>query len=301
MPLASQPNLVPEIPVTTDLLVESLMPGRTELIRSIFAANGAVAPTILWSPQPHEFQNPMFERFHQLHRQLARPDGTLAPEHASIEAFAELSDWLLILDVEQEGPAFRYRHYGRRIAETYGQDMTGLTTRDFSSHIATFFTAIYCAMLRRREWILSEHEPPRDIFVRAWRRLLAPVMDDAGRIVGMIGVNFPENNLRDGLELLIDPVFITDTEQRVVFANRTARMLFGLPKSTVLGHNLFDLTGIRLPPDLDPMAYLGRRSVHDRIEVTEIDGVCERFAMTMTSALFRSDAYFILVVRILGD
>ncbi len=286
---------------TVDLLVESLMPGRQDAVRRIFAAQGARAPTILWSPEPHELRSPLLTRFAEICQSVARSNGHVHAEDLDLEAFQAVCEWLMLLEEEPDGTAFRYVIYGRGIADVYGKDMTGRTTADFPGHIARFFTALYLASLRRGEWVLSEHEPPRQVFVRAWRRLIVPLVTRTDTPKRLIALNTAENELRAGLELLVDPVFVMDENRVVHYANRSARLLFGISKRPDAKATLSEMTGFDLDLAMSPTEMLGQRRVLRDVEMTVLQNVIHRFAVTVSPAMHRQSVFYVVVCRKLLD
>ncbi|MEL6645383.1 MAG: PAS domain-containing protein [Pseudomonadota bacterium] len=282
-----------------DLLTESLMPGRQDALRGVFNAHGARAPVIIWSPQPQELQSPQIRRFAEICRGIADDQGRVRKSDFKLAAFDQLAAWIMLL--EPENGHYRYIHYGGGIAEFYGRDMTGETTETFTSHIAQFFEALYRAVEERGEWVLSEHEPPAAVFVRSWRRLIVPLMsDDYATVEGFAVANLPENDLRAGLELMVDPVFVLDADQQVHFANRSAHKFFGIETHGTQGATLRDLTGIGLETAQSPEELLSAGAHEDTIELTLRGGIAERLVMTLSAAEHRGTALYIAVMRLLG-
>ncbi|MEL6801024.1 MAG: PAS domain-containing protein [Pseudomonadota bacterium] len=282
-----------------DMLTESLLPGRPDALRRVFNAHGARAPFIIWSPQPQELQSPQIRRFAEICTGFADDQGRVAKSAFKLAAFGQLTDWIML--VEPEDSHYRYVHYGAGIAEFYGRNMTGGTTEGFTSHIAQFFEALYRAAQQRGEWVLSEHEPPAAVFVRSWRRLIVPLMGEDGKSVeGFAVANLPENDLRAGLELMVDPVFVLDAEQQVHFANRAAHKMFGIDTHGTQGATLQGLTGITLDTGQSPEELLSAQAREDSIELTLNGGIAERLVMTLSAAEHRGTAYYIAVMRLLG-
>ncbi len=193
-------------------IATSLMPGHEDALRRMFNEMGAQAPRIVWSPAPDDLASPVLRRFAETCEAWMDDTGHVPSERFDTEALGALKDWLMI--VEPENGDFRYTYYGARIADHYGRDMTGQRVRDFGGHISLFFEGLYLAAQSRREWVMSEHEPPKSVFVRAWRRLIVPLFGSDGDAVARFAVlNLPENELRAGLDLVPDPVFVADAER----------------------------------------------------------------------------------------
>jgi len=282
-----------------DLLTESLMPGRDSALRRIFNDHGAREPFIIWSPTQDELHSPQIRRFAEICRGFADDQGRVARAAFQLSAFEQLADWIMLL--EPDGDVYRYVHYGAGIAEFYGRDITGETTETFTGHIAQFFKALYRAVEQRGEWVLSEHEPPAAVFVRSWRRLIVPLMgEDGSTVAGFAVANLPENDLRAGLELMVDPVFVIGADQQVHFANRAAHKIFGIATHGTQGVSLRTLTGITLDTDQSPEALLSAQAHEDTIELTVRGGIAERLVMTLSAAEHRGTALYVAVMRLLG-
>lgn len=284
-----------------DMMTDSLMSDGTDALRQTFNAEGARAPIVIWSPTDEELHSPLLERFARRCRAMASPDGRLRLTAFSAEKLDRgLVNWLMIVEVE--GDAFRYRAYGPGVAEHYGQDLTGLTTDAFTGHIAAFFAALYRSAARRGEWVLSEHEPPRQVFVRVWRRLIVPLFNESGDGVAAFAVlNLPENELRTGLELMVDPVFVADADNVVHYANGAAREMFGIASTRAAEATLKQLTGIgfaSLPP---PDEMLARREVREATELLVAGGIAERLISTVSAAEYRGQAFHVIALRKLGS
>lgn len=282
-----------------DMLADSLMPSGADFVAHMFIASGARAPLIVWSPGPGDFESPLIERFAAQCRRLAEPDGTVPRAGLDLAAFEGLADWMMLLDALPDGRSFRYAHYGRGIADHFGRDMTGLTTADFGGHISQFFAALYVAARRRRQWVLSEHEPPRQVFVRSWRRLIVPLTSGDGAVCGFLAINVPDNQLRAGLEMIPDPVFIVDEGGIVRFANGAARDLFRADPLRGPGRTLRDLTGIVLEAELPPLDMAARRVVHDRVYVSLGGAVADEFLVTVNATTHRGRAFYVVMVRLM--
>lgn len=280
-----------------DLIAESLMPGRHDAVRRLFNAQGAPAPTIIWSPEPTELPSPQLRRFAALLDTMRDAEGRVSFKSFEIELLEGLNDWLML--VEPQGESFRYAYYGRGIANHYGRDLTGLSTSDIGGHIAQYFEGLYRAAHQREEWVYSEHEPPQSVFVRAWRRLIVPLYDDAGAIAAFAVLNLPDNELRAGLELMPDPVFVMAEDGAVQYVNRAGLEFFGLNPTREPGDTLHSLTGIALELAGSAEDMLAQGRVVDTTELTLKGGIAERLVMTMSAAEHRGRAYYVAVMRLI--
>ena len=222
-----------------DMVAESLMPGRKDAVRRLFNAQGAPAPTIIWAPEPTELPNAQMRRFAQIMDGWRDENGHVPAAQFDLAAFDGLRDWIML--VKPDGDDFEYTYYGAGIINHYGRDLTGHHASDIGGYISQFFTGVYRAAIARGEWVMSEHEPPEAVFVRSWRRVIVPMYDDDQNVSLFAALNLPENELRAGLELMPDPVFVIAPSLDVQYANRSAIRMFGLNPTRQRGETLLDL------------------------------------------------------------
>ncbi len=280
-------------------IADSLMPGQKDALRRLFNDHGARAPTILWSPGAQELSSPLLRRFAEHCTAWMTDAGRVADTAFDIDQLEGLRDWLMLIEPAGDD-GYRYTYYGQCIAEYYGTDMTGKTTRTFGGHIAQFFEGLYEAAKRRREWAMSEHEPPQGVFVRSWRRLIVPMFAPDGDTVTRFAVlNVPENELRAGLELMPDPVFVVGGDETVHYANQAARRMFELPAQRAPGARLRDLTGIALDDQQSPTELLLNQTVTDSVQLRVKGGIAERLIMTVSAAEHRGRALYVVVMRLI--
>ncbi len=283
-----------------DLIAESFSPAPSNLVRQMFNAAGARAPDVIWSPKAVEIRNPLLRQFAAICRVLAREDGTLSDGPIDLDHFGELKEWIMMIEPVNGAVDFRYTYYGTGIAQNYGRDMTGHRSSEFTGHVGTFFTGLYAAMLARQETVYSEHEPPQNVFVRAWQRLIIPRTNDAGEISGFIALNVPENELRAGLELMVDPVLVVSEDQKIVYANRAAQTMFGLP-SVRRDEDFEPATGIPLSTHRSPVELLSHHLIEDSVQLTIRETIVERLVMTVSAAQYKDSAYYVVVMRMIGN
>lgn len=279
-----------------DLVAKSLMPGRGDPLRRLFHMHGAREPSVIWSPRPEHLAHSALQRFRNVCETMRGKDGLLRARDFDLERFGGLQDWMMLVAPDPEG--YRYLHYGAGIADHYGRDMTGRTTADIGGHIQRFFEAVYKAAEKLLEPVLTEHEPPASVFVRSWRRLIVPFTDESGKTVDFFAViNLPENELRAGLDLVADPVFVLDADRVVHYANVAARRSFALAAGRPPGPTLAQLTGIdlgRLPP---PETLFTDDRLDERVELSLDAGVTERRRITVSAAAHRRRLFYVVVIR----
>lgn len=282
-----------------DLIAASFAPAAPNFVRQMFNAAGARAPDIIWSPTDVEIRNPLLREFAAICRALAREDGTLPDGDIDLDHFGELKEWIMLIEPVAGENDFIYTYYGEGISQNYGRDMTGHRSSEFAGHVGTFFSGLYSAMIERGETVYSEHEPPQNVFVRAWHRYIIPRVNDAGETTGFLALNVPENELRAGLELMIDPVMVLTADEKIVYANRAAQAMFKLP--AVRHDEAFEpITGMSLNVPHSPVEMLAKHRVEDSVQLTIRDTIVERLVMTVSAAQYKDTAYYVVVMRLIG-
>ncbi len=107
-------------------------------------------------------------------------------------AFAGALGCVLLLEPEQDGRDFRYRIFGSRIAQMFGQDMTGRRLSEFPELAARNTLRQYHLVMRARRAIYSEHDAmPEVSLVVRWCRLVLPFTDRLGGISRLLVTNVP--------------------------------------------------------------------------------------------------------------
>src|SRR3546814_2385675 len=101
--------------------------------------------------------------------------------------------YVLLIDVEDDGWDGRFRLYGTRVAEMYGEDMTGrrVSEIDNNNYATQLFRAIYRVAALRGEPVFSHHRPPPHVSVTAWKRLILPLANAEGAVCRFLSVNLP--------------------------------------------------------------------------------------------------------------
>jgi PAS domain-containing protein len=272
-------------------------------LRRLFTENGTRPPLILWSPAEAEISAPLMHGFTRRMQALAKTDGRVPASAVTPEALGPLSAWSVLVDIEGPNGPFRYRHVGESILPyATRRDIIGRTSADYDNFFGAFFTALYRAAARRKEWVFSEHEPAREVFIRNWQRLIVPLFGEDGETVTRFAVMaIPENTLRKGLDLMVDPVFVLDDAQVIHHCNRAAEAQFGSGALTHdAGTTLSDVTGITLEIVPTPAELLTRGEAIDLVELVPRGGILERMAVTVSATQHRGRAFFIVVMRLMG-
>jgi len=276
-------------------LAAALADGRADTAGALFAAHGAPAPLIVWRPTLADAGHPILRSFLRGCGEDAAP---LPLSWLDSEEFAALADWAMVVaPIDRAADDFVYRHYGDKIAEVYQADLTGERTSTIGGHVSVFFTALYKAVMARREPVLSVHEPPRQVFVRAWRRIIQPLMDDTGEIVCHAVANVPDNDLRAGLEVLPHAVMVVTAQGEVCYANRAACLMFGQPRSPLAGMGLGAFTGLDLTlPQSPDRVILDGHAYEDRALMVR-GGMVVSIRVTIGATFYRDLPLYVISAR----
>lgn len=174
-------------------LVDRLTAGDFAAVDWHCAEHGMGLPKLIWSPETADLDHAPLRFLMDYWRGLR--DGDDLPRASAIDptGMRPALGNVMLLDVLQGGADFRYRLYGSNIALHAGFDMTGKRVSDIKtgSAVATFFTLVYQAVLKRREPIYTEHRPPATISVTKWHRLILPLTDADGAINRLLVGNMP--------------------------------------------------------------------------------------------------------------
>lgn len=287
-------------PVDPDVF-GTLAPGETNgTLRHLFNGAGARPPLILWSPTDAEISNPLIHAFARRMRALAAEDGRVRADAVTPDTLGTLAGWTLLVDAEGPRGPFRYRHIGDKIVPYATQpDIVGRTSEDYGDFFGSFYTAVYRAAAARKDWVFSEHDPPREVFIRSWQRLIVPLFaPDGDTVSGFATACVPENTLRAGLDLLVDPVFILDGAQVIQHCNHAAEALISKADPHRTGTaRLADVIGAPLEIGLTPAEVLARGERIELIELVPRGGIVERMALTVSATQHRGQAFYIVVMR----
>jgi hypothetical protein len=174
-------------------LVDALLADNREALDRYMAGNGASLVDLVWRPDAGLLTEPQLrhalEYWNGIRGERQMP---LASEISPFELRPALG-YVLLIDVEDDGWDGRFRLYGTRVAEMYGEDMTGKRVSDIdnNSYATQLFRAIYRVMTIRRAAVFSHHQPPLHVSVTAWKRLMLPLADETGAVCRFLSVNLP--------------------------------------------------------------------------------------------------------------
>ncbi|MXQ06563.1 PAS domain-containing protein [Alphaproteobacteria bacterium GH1-50] len=282
-----------------DLVAKSVAPTGHDAVRQLFNDAGARAPEVIWSPGTADVRNPLLRQFQAIVKGY-KVDGRVPAKSLRLEDFGGLTEWLMLLQPVEDGADFEYLAYGSSITDSFGMDMTGHRTSEFGGYISTFFLGLYRAVLAQKACVYSEHEPPRNVFVRVWQRLIVPLFDEAGEVARILVLNVPDNELRAGLELMVDPVFVLRGDESVIYANRAAQSIFRFTQRDAIGQSLEAATGVPLELGWAPEDMLSQHKIDDSVRLTIRDGIVERLVMTVSATQHRDEAFYVVVMRLIG-
>jgi len=277
-------------------LAASLAAGRTDEAGALFRENDARSPLILWRPGLLDVQHPVLRSFVRACRAIET--GTVPETWIESEEFAALAGWAMVVEALPDKADFVYRHYGSEIAATYGADMNGRRVSDIGGHVSVFFRALYLAAMQRREPVKSVHEPPLQVFVRAWRRVIVPLHDRTGAVRRLAAVNVADNELRAGLDVLPDPVLVVDADGVICFANRAACLFFDHPRGPAPGMLARDFLrcDLTLPECPDRLILEGGH----RTQSTRMarGGMVTPLKLTVGATYYRDRPFYVLSARV---
>lgn len=280
-----------------DCIAAAIHPAKPDRVRAFFQGHGIKAPILVWSPDPDELRNPLIVRFAEICRAMPHsPYGILASDF-NRNAVEHLADWLILLDVEDDGKTFRYRYYGAGIEDIRGSSMLGLTSDEFGDPISQYFTAVYRAACVHKQPLLTGHELSRNLLARTWERLVVPLFESNGKVIKFANLAVPDTDLRPGLEVIPDPVLIADKDQIVRYANRAAREMFGRQIYLGAGLTLFDFAGIDIDLPIPPAELAASGKVQDVVNIVLCDTMIERFLLTVSGIERHDGAFYVITLR----
>lgn len=170
---------------------------------------------------------------------VARGDAAMPDRDRFMNAHLE---WLkpdAMVLVPDEAGALVYRHYGSRIVEQAGFDMTGRRVGDFRGSLRRFFQSVYDDVLARPRPVVSVHRLGHFRERPMWERVILPLASD-GAVAALYVVNmvrdidreFNAFKARNQMNGLIALQFVRDADGGIidaviVGANRLARDMTG--------------------------------------------------------------------------
>ncbi|MDU9003315.1 hypothetical protein [Sedimentitalea todarodis] len=291
------PSTTPPAPRSLGKPLQSVPCYDGDGIADAFAAAGAPPPFVMWRPHAEMVECRSTTAFHMACDRLTGGQDAISEDQLDLSCFGAMKDWLAIVELAEDGHAYRYAHFGQGITRFYGRDMTKRTTADFPAHISKFYTEIFGEVRRRKERVLTVHQPPDRVFITTWRRLLVPVVDTAGNVTQILTSNNPENELRAGLEILPASVLIVDADHVVRYANKIARQSFDAGNYGPWSRTMFDYAALDLQIRERPEDILAhgitqtctcRHIKHQRIG---------QYHATVSAARYKGTAFYIVLLQ----
>ena len=264
-------------------------------VHELIEQHETCTPSVLWNPSRFDITHPIIRDFAQFMQTETVDVEALSDAGMVQEKAHSFAPWIMVLEPVSEGSDFKYLQYGSEIAAMFGRDLKGGYTSEIGGHISEFFIALYSAVMVRKQSVLSVHVPPMGVFATVWRRLIFPVLDVAGEVQVIAAVNVADNELRAGLEALPDPALVAGNDGTLMYANASARRLFGeptLPRSTIADYCDMD---IELPDDAEFFA------TAESSRLSKIVGarnqVVVHFELRTSATFFRGTPYFIVQLK----
>lgn len=174
-------------------LADAFLGDRRHDLDTWMTAHGATLVDLVWQPDILDCAEPPL--LHALdYWQTLRGDREL-PLASDLTPFGlrPALGYILLIDVEDDGWDGRFRLYGTKVAEMYGEDMTGRRVSDIDGgkYSTQLFRALYRAVTVRRQPVFSHHRPPEHVSVTAWKRLILPLAGTDGQVSRFLSVNLP--------------------------------------------------------------------------------------------------------------
>ncbi|WP_341705282.1 PAS domain-containing protein [Ferrovibrio sp.] len=180
-------------PADLQPLVNAFLADDRPALDGYMAGNGATLAGLIWNPALTDC--PEQPLAHALSHWLAiRGDADLPPVSAvSPFDLRPALGFILLIDVIDDGRDGRFRLYGTKVAEMYGEDMTGRLVSEVggNNYMTRLMRALYRAALLRRQAVFSHHLPPPHVSVTAWKRLILPLTGPDGAVIRFLSVNLP--------------------------------------------------------------------------------------------------------------
>lgn len=277
-------------------LVDSLANGSLDEVARLFAAARSRAPLVLWAPKPEEIADDLVRSFAEECLSMASGGNCILTECFDVRRLQNFNEWLMVVDVVDDGEDFVYAYYGSAIAGSYGQDMTGKRASSFDGHISLYFRALYGATARRKEPVLSAQEPPECVFVHTWRRLIFPVIDGIGAVTRFVALNVAENALRAGLEVVPTPCLVADGAKTVLYANPAARAMHG-NRVWTMGQKIAEAIGCDLPIPGTPERMLATGEITSAVvRVPGLNGELRAYTASVGAAQLGNRTVYVITL-----
>ncbi len=155
--------------------------------------NGVSPPKVVWQPRGRDLKQEQLQFLLAYWKNLSDGDGRVAADEIDPLNMWPALGFVILVDVVEGGEDFRVRVYGSAIAQSVDVDVTGklISETPWQGVVMDFFYAVYRAVLIRPEPLYTEHEPPADVGVKLWHRLMLPLVSGDGEVCRVLVGNVP--------------------------------------------------------------------------------------------------------------
>lgn len=178
--------------INLDALTASVLSGDPLPLENLARSIGADRPRVLFDPPETAIAS---DRLRSLYRHwTGMPRGPRLPLTRAIDgaALGPALGIVMLLEPLANPFEFRYRLYGSEIAAVSSLEMSGRTTAAIPSpEMRAFFQATYAAAMRSGRPLLSFHQPPPEIGIISWCRLILPCEDGSAGVDRLLVGNEP--------------------------------------------------------------------------------------------------------------
>lgn len=183
---------------------QRLIAGDTATVEGWFTETGISRPLVIWDPARSDLvTDPV--RFVYDYWHDRKPATALGMPSAAVDPsdLIPALGYIILLDILEDGRDYRYRLFGSKIAEIAKFDSTGLRISETKAHplMKAFFATVYEAVLRCGRPVYTEHNPPPNLTIATWHRIVLPLVDEVGRpdrfLVGNVPAAYHEPDVRE--------------------------------------------------------------------------------------------------------
>lgn len=148
---------------------------------------------LVWRPEIPQLAQEQLQFLLRYWQGLIGEDDTVAASRIDPLDMWPALGFVMLLDVVDGGRDFRFRVYGSAIAQSADFDVTGklMSETPLQGVVMDFFYAVYRAVMIRPEPLYTEHEPPAEIGVKRWHRLMLPLAGEDQRVCRVLVGNVP--------------------------------------------------------------------------------------------------------------
>lgn len=174
-------------------LAEQIAKDNFSTLSRLHVSHGIAPPFLVWRPESLDLEQEQLQFLLRYWNGLVGEDATVAASKIDPLDMWPALGFIMLLDVVDGGADFRFRVYGSAIAQSAEFDVTGklMSEAPLQGVVMDFFYAVYRAVLIRPEPLYTEHEPPAEIGVKRWHRLMLPLVDDDQKVSRVLVGNVP--------------------------------------------------------------------------------------------------------------